>query len=580
MSGPRFLAVIDPFQTDSAIDAIAAARSRFGYSIVHDHPRLVVLAPREAPVRPSGGDGVIIGTLFGHGSSSVVAEHGDGIEASSRRVLIDHCWGDYVSLVTSSTSAAVATLRAPSGRLHAYRVRQGSVTYLASHVDILLGLGLVRAAIDWDFVAHHLTFAHLPTDRTGLCGVDELMPGDCTVEYGRRFETECLWSPWTFASAERRIDSFAEAVRRVHEAVVTSVSTLTQGCEKVLLELSGGLDSSVVAAALAEAGRSVVALNLATSGMEGDERRYARQVSEHCGIPLMEAIAEDAIDLTAPVRRLTARPAIPAMLSVVDARFEAAARDNAVSAFVSGMGGDCVFCSLGTAAPAADGWISMGMRPRSIAVLRDVARVHDVDVWTAGRLMLRQLARRRKRAPWRRHDRFLRRDLLPRNPQRHPWLVGLEDAPPGSGAHIQSILAAHAHLDDYGRHDAAPSLFPLLTQPVVEACLTIPSWLWVEGGRDRAVARSAFAASLPRTITDRRTKGGMEAFCARTFDMNRERLKPFLLEGLLASAGLLDRVEIEQYLARPFGNRDAQFYLLLPIVDAEAWARGVVGCSL
>lgn len=80
-------------------------------------------------------------------------------------------------------------------------------------------------------------------------------------------------------------------------------------------------------------------------------------------------------------------------------------------------------------------------------------------------------------------------------------------------------------------------------------------------------------------VAERRTKGAMDAFCARTFDLNRERLKPFLLDGLIAGAGLLDRAAIETYLTRPFANRDQLFYQLLPIIDAELWARALVAGS-
>ncbi|MFD2134618.1 hypothetical protein ACFSLT_04130 [Novosphingobium resinovorum] len=35
----------------------------------------------------------------------------------------------------------------------------------------------------------------------------------------------------------------------------------------------------------------------------------------------------------------------------------------------------------------------------------------------------------------------------------------------------------------------------------------MPSWQWRHGGRDRAVAREAFATALPAQITARRSKG-------------------------------------------------------------------------
>jgi len=579
MRGSAFLAVIDPQRSGKGARVIADAQTQAEFVLVHEGPSLAVLATPDTPVRPIARHGLVIGTLFDWSGTPIDSELGPDIEATEGRALIDRYWGDYLALTARSGEKTVTALRAPAGRLHAYRTRLGCITYYASHLELLLGLNLISPAIDWNFVAHRLTFPHLPNETTGLHGVDELLPGEFAQEYGRAGDSQCLWSPWTFTGPDRQIRSFENAAEQVRHAVVSATAALTHDSDKVLLELSGGLDSSIVAASLAQSGRSVIAYNLSTSGNEGDERIYARQVSEQCGFPLIEELAEGMIDLTAPVRRVTARPAMPAMLSIVDGCFEAKARELQVDAFVGGMGGDCVFCSLGSAAPATDAWLSLGPSARMFAALGNVARVHDSNVWTVGRIMIRQLLRRRSPHGWRRDDTFLQRESLPDRFNAHPWLVEPDPALPGSRAHIHQILGASAHIDDYGRNDAAPSLFPLLTQPVMEVCLAIPSWLWVEGGRNRAAARVAFRGRLPDAILDRRTKGGMEAFCARTFEANRDRLRPFLLDGLLAQAGLLDRASIDAYLTRPFTNRDGQFYSLLPIADMEAWARGVAGSA-
>lgn len=241
-------------------------------------------------------------------------------------------------------------------------------------------------------------------------------------------------------------------------------------------------------------------------------------------------------------------------------------------AFFGGTGGDNVFCSLGSAAPAADVLRTSGLGLRFIAVARDVAAVHDTTIWAVMRRAAAK-ARRPETATWPCVPDFLAATTLPEAPPFHPWLEEPANALGGTRSHIRSIMAVQAHLDGYARHEVAPSVFPLLAQPIVETCLQIPSWLWVRGGRDRSVARSAFADMLPPTIIHRRTKGMMNGYCMRIYNANRPRLRALLLEGHLARAGLLDLETLAAYLDAPGPGNDTLFYRVLAIADVEVWLR-------
>lgn len=571
MTAPRFLAILDPSRSGKAAEFAAAAAGLAEFDLTSTTDRLKLFIAGGTSMRILDDGAILIGRAFSKQGIPVRSgPHG--------RILVEALWGDYVCLIEDPESASVQIVRAPSGGVHAYRVRRDEVTLIASHIDLLRDVGAIEYAVDWQFAAHHLAFLHLRGSATGIAGIDEIFPGDCVTEDAAGSRRTGLWSPWTFARADDRILTLESAAAHVADAVITAVASLASPDDRVLLELSGGLDSSIVAAAIAKAGRSARAVNLVTPGPEGDERYYARLVADHCGIPLAEFRIDADIDLTAPAA-LTARPALPAMLGPVDAFFGAAARDNDAAAFISGTGGDSVFSSLASATPAIDLLKAKGPGSGIFRVVRDIAGVHDTNVWRVWAIMLGQLRRGPPMLRWKRNTRFLRADRLPETPSDHPWLDEPSDALPGKRAHIRAIMAAYAHLDDYGRHQTAPSIYPLLAQPVVEACLRVPSWLWVSGGLNRAAARAAFADLLPRTVIERRTKGAMDAYCARTFETNRARLKPFLLDGCLADAGLLDREAIESYLSEPIGARDARFYHLLPIADMEAWARAVASAS-
>jgi asparagine synthase (glutamine-hydrolysing) len=574
MIGAAFFAIVDP--TRRAASEAAADRPT-NLRLVFENPLLAIYADRSMPTTVLGSNGIALGSVFHKGSAAPVEALDNAAPATLARTLIDRCWGDYVALIADPAQSSVHVLRSPSGGVHAFRTRRGPIAYLASDID-LLRMGAARLEVDWAFVAHHLAFSHLHTGDTGIAGIDEVMPGDCAVEQGSRHDRVNLWSPWYFVRSGGALP-FDDAARTVHAAVLQAVEALVAPSDKLALELSGGLDSSIVAAALAATGRHAVAVNLSTPGPEGDERHYARAVAEHCRIPLVETLVDGEIDLTESAASIEPRPGMLAMLRLADRQFAAIGEEQEVTGFINGTGGDCVFCSLGTVAPAADRLHAGNMGLGLLRSIRDVAEVHNANLWKVAGLALRKGRRRRPDPIWRRNSYFLRTDRLPAEPTDHPWLVEPANALGGTRAHIHAILASYSHLDGYGRQHVARSIFPLLSQPVVETCVAIPSWLWVAGGRDRAVARAAFRGLLPDITLDRRTKGGMEAFCARTFEINRNRLSSFLLDGHLAAAGLLDVSAIEAYLARPFANRDTLFYHLLPIVDTERWVRGVVSSA-
>lgn len=571
MTGFRYLALINSARSNGD----AAAMMPTGMTLVFESQMLTLYASGTTPTIKLGANGIAIGSLFHRASSAPVHSIAQNSPGSLARALIDQCWGDYVALITDPQDSSTHVVRAPSGGVHAFRSRRHATTYIASDIELLGELGLIGSAVNWIFVAHHLAFSHLHNGGTGIVGVDEVMPGDCSTERATKNAHTNLWSPWNFVRATNSA-SFDDAARAVREAVLQAVDALVTPSDKVALELSGGLDSSIVAAALAQTGKNAIAVNLTTAGPEGDERLYARAVAERCKLPLIEQLIEGDIDLTEDDGSIEPRPAMLAMLRLADRRFASIGREQAITGFINGTGGDCVFCSLGTIAPATDRLHAEGIGRGVLRSIGDIARIHNVDLWKIARLTLNKRHQRRPSPIWRRNSHFLNSALLPDEAAAHPWLAESDDALGGTRAHIHAILASYAHLDGYGRHHIAPSIFPLLSQPVVETCVAFPSWLWVNGGRDRAVARGAFRGLLPDMTLNRRTKGGMEAFCARTFDINRSRLKPFLLDGHLASAGLLDRPAIEAYLARPFANRDTLFYHLLPIADTERWARCMI----
>ena len=197
----------------------------------------------------------------------------------------------------------------------------------------------------------------------------------------------------------------------------------------------------------------------------------------------------------------------------------------------------------------------------------DIAVMNHSTLWEASYRIVRRLIRRR---PFKNPAdlRFLGPDAYVHRPPAKSDQSG--ERLPGKAEHVRSVLSIHNYLEGHARASFAPVLSPLLSQPIVECCLSIPTWHWCAEGRNRAVARRAFRDRLPQSVLERRSKGHFDGFCATLLDANRELVRSMLLEGRLAEHGLLDRTAVEAALNNPFPAAET-VTRLLALVDVESW---------
>jgi len=545
-----------------------------GLSCLFARPGLAAFGDGALRWLPVGDEGLVVGTLFRrHGPGRPLdaldaADREQLAQGAGRRLLCDY-WGGYVAAFRQG--GGVRVLRDPSGALPCYHARRSGLAAFASDAGLLVQAGLVRAAIDWPGVARHLAGAGVPSSRTGLEAVRELLPGFGIDDATAGDDQQPCWSPWDHAGASD-VDRGA-AAERLFRILLQCVGAWGATATRPLLSVSGGLDSSITAACLAAGGCRPAALTMYGDDANGDERAYARLLCGRFGLDLFERQYRLAdIDITAPLA-----PHLPRPFGRVQAlAYERAHLDLAgeigADAFVTGNGGDSVFGYSQSAAPIADLYLAEGVSGRLWAAAKDVCRQTGCSFPQAAAAAVR-IARGPRSYRCRPNRLFL-------SPQAaggpgegdlsHPWLAAPTDALPGKAAHVAAILRI-LHCLEPGRSAHLPVINPLVSQPVVEACLGVPSWEWRAGGRDRSLAREAFTGRIPAPILRRRVKGGPDAFAARTLDHFRSAIRARLLDGGLAGNGLLDRAAVEAALAGHRPVAGAERVRLLELTAAEAW---------
>jgi asparagine synthase (glutamine-hydrolysing) len=535
---------------------VAIVGERHGLKPVVIEPDMLLFAGAALPVCTMPGGATIVGDIFSRsGATMDVPSEG---------------WGNYLAFGREGAGTTIE--RAPLTGMPLYWVRHGAEILCASHLELLADI-LPPMSVDWAFVAHALHFINLRIDRTGVTGLVELLPGTRLTFDGTEARIEATWSPWNHPVVDRPVQDQA---RELERRILRSVAALAASRPEIVVELSGGLDSSIVTAALEAAGANFSAMTFATSAADGDERFFARAVAARCGIELAEIMGgSEAIDLVAPPDILLPRPGAYSVLGGIDRAFAAAIADRDAAIF-GGIGGDSVFALDGSVAPILEAFGKFGVGRRTFGALRDVARSGNATVWRALRLSAR--ARRAgRRLGGRRDPKYLNPGAVPERQFPHPWDAGEGAASQARINHVQAIRHILDFLDRPARWHDRDVVAPLLTQPVVEHCLSVPSWTWFAGGRNRAVARSAFAHRLPAEVVWRRDKGRLESMCSAAYLRQRPELRDLLLGGRLAAQGLLDRPAIEAYLARDLAEGDFDYFRLIEIGDVERWVRAVEG---
>ena len=571
---PRYLVLVST-GAELAGNASEIAE-RTGLRLARCTPHFAVLVNQACGCLEIDGDGVVLGTLFHrHGPARAIQPGGaperGGRAVAGTEVLLKSYWGGYLAIRVQGE--AVEILRDPSAALPCYRAHASGVAMLASDVELLEMAGDAPDGVAWDALGRMLYSCGLPTIETALGGITTLFPGSCVALKDGTERALPGWSPWDFVApnAGEETAATAERLRRVVEQCVAAWASLYR---HPLLSLSGGLDSSIVAACLARTGSSATCMTMYTGDPAGDERGFAQTVCASLSLPLVDARYDlDAVDLGHALGAHLPRPLGRAEAQPYEtAHREAAARIGA-DAFFTGNGGDNVFGFSQSAVALADRALHEGPGAGAFATLRDICRQTGAGPLRVTRAAV-AIARRPPAYQWKPSPSFLHPDLIASHrdlQQSHPWLDTPITAQPGTPLHIAGLMRAHPTLES-DRSRVAPVINPLLSQPIIEACLAIPSWQWREGGRDRAMARTAFADRLPAAIVERRVKGTPDPFCSEIVRRKRDELRERLMDGQLARHGILDPGAIEEALRPGRPTASEQNVRLLELVNVEAWA--------
>ena len=536
------------------------------------------------PFASKNGCGAIFGRLFPRRPSfgthlplkSLDADAVPILANRGERLITDY-WGAYVAFLDCGDGLTVLT--EPTSSLPCFYCTRMGVTLVFSHLEACPLPDWIRFEVDFSFITVLLAYDKIQTGRSGLLNVRELA-GGCRLHISKKgSKEELLWDPRKVAKDRLNL-SPSGAATRLEETVSNVVGSWSKAYPVVALNLSGGLDSAIVAACMSQEKdqTDLMAVHFILGGGDPSEVVYARTIANDLRLKLLECPVDPSRPLPLPeYHPRSVRPFREFLGRSQDAQYRRELGLNDRTIF-TGQGGDHLFLETRDPRIFADYLRQNGPGTQTGRELLAAARVSGTSIWQvlaqslpeilfrsgdAG--VLRGIEQRITELNRTAHAQLQPTDLLP------VWALEGIGLPPVKFAQVASLVHMIQIRDGLALPDTSETIHPLISQPLVELCLRLPAYLLCHGGQSRGMARRAFKGRVPDQVRLRRSKGDASRFYIAQVKANRNLIADTLLNGTLVSQGLIRRQAIEAALTPRVYGVNASGRMILVYYAIEAW---------
>ena len=497
--------------------------------------------------------------------------------------------GMFACIILDERRGQIVVARDRTGIKPLYYAEGGGRLLCASELKALTSTGLIAPEIDATSLDRYLGLGYVPAPYSLIRGVQKLPAGTYGLFEDGQLRLTRYWRP--AATGQTMARSWHETVAATRAAVAGAVRRQLMSDVPVGVMLSGGLDSTIVAAVAngaATAPLHTFSIGFATghSALEpiyNHDREYAARVAATLGTMHHEIVATDSdvLGLEGQLRHLAAaldEPVWePSFLSIY--LISTLAREHGVKVLLSGDGSDELFGGYPwhpalrrldalERVPGLGGPLALAARaplPASVgARARDLARKYR-----RGDLATYHLQ----------YDIFdspERARLLGRVPTDDPLddlLVPLLGAI-GSGSRATRFALAefvlwvgehfNQRLDRMAMAASVEGRVPFQDNEVIDLALALPIGEKLRGGESKAPLRAAFADLVPDFVAGRPKR----PFAAPATAWMQGALRPLILAAL-APGGGAELAGLDPAALAPIRER---YRTGLPVRQEQIWA--------
>jgi asparagine synthase (glutamine-hydrolysing) len=211
---------------------------------------------------------------------------------------LQHFSGMFAFAIWDSRKKELFVARDKTGIKPLYYTQTKNLLVFGSEMKVLMQHPEVNREININSLNQYLTYEYVPTPGTILKNIFRLEPGHFFRYNPSGLKISEYWQPDIWKSETKRVPDMVEAKNNLFANLEAAVKEELVSDVPVGVFLSGGLDSSTIAALMARnSGQQVNSFSIAFKETSFDESQYARKVANHLELKHHEMIVDSQMVL-------------------------------------------------------------------------------------------------------------------------------------------------------------------------------------------------------------------------------------------------------------------------------------------
>ena len=581
-------------------------------ALAHRRLSIVDLSTGQQPLSNEDGSVWVVfnGEIYNHAEIRRELEaHGHRYRTKSDTETIVHAyeqWGDdcverfrgmFAFAIWDAPKRRLLLVRDRLGIKPLYWTMAGDTLLFGSEIKALLASGMVEAVANHAVLPEVLSTRYTSGEETLFRGINKLLPGHRLVFEGGAVGIQQYWDLPTRTDSPE--SPAASPVERFKELLEESVRLRLMADVPLGMFLSGGIDSSAIAAIMARMiDRPLQTFSVAFKDRAFNELEYAREVARSIGAVSHEIVIDDQ-DFFGALPKLVWHEDEPiAHPSSVPLYFVSALARQHVTVVLTGEGSDELLAGYGKYPRVAWNWRAGTVYERMLpaAVRESIAR-------GIVPMLPRKLERYARRS-------FLTMDRSPEamffdnfasirlaDQQRllapayraaasrtgaYASSLGYFNAPNGNSTLLDRLLYADIKTylvellmkqDQMSMATSIESRVPFLDHKLVEFAATLPDAWKLSGFTTKRILRESMKGLLPESILNRPKMGFPVPFAGWTRGAWNGVARDVLLDRRSRERGLIDPVAVESLVRDHAAGRTEGGDRIWSLMNLELWHR-------